>query len=97
MLIGFVSDERYVALPDVSLEFVNASGQSWETRSRASGSVHLDLPDGEYLVTLQRAGFGGKRVRVTLPIQHGDELHRLVLTESRDPFPRAFTIARKKG
>ena len=69
MLIGFVSDERYVALSEVSLEFVNQQGQSWETHSRASGSVHLDLPCGEYLVALQRAGFGGKRVRVTLPTQ----------------------------
>ena len=67
MLIGFVSDERYVALSDVSLEFVNAHGQSWETHSRASGSVHLDLPSGEYLVSLQKPGFGGKRVRMTLP------------------------------
>jgi hypothetical protein len=69
MLIGFVSDERYVALSDVLLEFVDANGNSWETRSRASGSVHLDLPSGKYLVTLQRPGFGGKRLPLTLPTQ----------------------------
>ena len=67
MLIGFVSDERYVALSDVMLEFVDVRGASFETRSRASGSVHLDLPSGEYVVTLQRPGFGGKRVRLNLP------------------------------
>ena len=67
MLIGYVSDERYVALCDVVLEFVNAAGESWETRSRASGSVHLDLPVGDYVVTLQKAGFGAKRSRVSLP------------------------------
>ena len=33
MLIGYVSDERYVALPDVLFEFTNGRG-SWETRSR---------------------------------------------------------------
>src|SRR5260370_4188939 len=65
MLIGYVSDERYAALADVLLEFVNDRGESWEARSRASGSVHADLPPGEYLVTLARPGFGSKRVRMT--------------------------------
>src|SRR5262245_3800317 len=64
MLIGFVSDERYVALPDVLLEFEGEVG-SFEARSRASGSVYADLPPGEYTVTLQKAGFGAKRVRMT--------------------------------
>ena len=39
MLIAYVSDERYVALPDVLLEFEGEAG-SFETRSRATGSVH---------------------------------------------------------
>jgi hypothetical protein len=64
MLIGYVSDERYVALPDVLLEFVDDRGASWEARSRAGGSVHAELPPGEYVVTLYRAGFGAKRVRL---------------------------------
>ena len=65
MLIGYVSDERYVALADVALEFTNEQGDSWETRSRAGGSVHCDLPPGEYLVTLAKPGYGAKRVRMT--------------------------------
>jgi hypothetical protein len=65
MLIGYVSDERYVALADVSLEFSNDRGQSFEARSRASGSVHADLPPGDYVVTLQKLGFGSRRVRLT--------------------------------
>ncbi len=44
MLIGYVSDQRYVALADVCIELIGASGRSYETRSRASGSVHIDLP-----------------------------------------------------
>jgi N,N-dimethylformamidase len=68
MLIGYVSDERYVGLADVALEFTNARGDSVEARSRASGSVHADLPPGEFLVTLSRPGFGSKRVRMTLPL-----------------------------
>jgi hypothetical protein len=66
MLIGYVSDERYVALPDALLEFEGPAG-SFEARSRASGAVHLDLPDGEYVVTLQKPGFGGKRTRIVHP------------------------------
>src|SRR5262245_2781755 len=67
VLIGYVSDERYVALADVLLEFTNARGESWEARSRASGAIHLDLPNGEYTVTMQKPGFGSKRVRAWLP------------------------------
>lgn len=67
MPIGYVSDERYVALPDVALEFINSKGESWEARSRATGSVHLEAPAGEYTVTLQKPGYGAKRSRVTLP------------------------------
>ena len=63
MLIGYVSDERYVALPDVLFEFQDAAGNSWETRSRASGGVICDLPlEREYQVTLWKPGFGAKRV-----------------------------------
>jgi hypothetical protein len=69
MLLGYVSDERYVALPDVLLELIDERGNSWETRSRASGSVHADVPAGEYLVTLQKSGFGAKRVRLRVPVE----------------------------
>src|SRR5688572_11438826 len=67
MLIGYVSDERYVALPDAVLEFTNARGESWEARSRASGSVHLVLPPGEYRVVIQKPGYGAKFSRVNVP------------------------------
>jgi hypothetical protein len=65
MLTGYVSDERYVALSDVLLEF-ERDGRSVEARSRATGAVHADLEPGEYLVTLQKPGYGAKRTRVTL-------------------------------
>lgn len=64
MLIGYVSDERYLALPDVLLEFENASG-SVEARSRASGAVYADLKSGPYRVTLAKQGFGSKIVHLT--------------------------------
>ena len=65
MLIGYVSDERYVALADVLLEFENAQ-TSIEARSRASGAVHADLEDGPYRVTLSKPGYGAKRVRMSV-------------------------------
>ena len=64
MLIGYVSDERYVALADVEVEFTNARGQSWESRSRASGAIHCELPACDYNVALAKAGFGSKIVRL---------------------------------
>ena len=44
MLVAYASDERYVALPDVLLELesLDIPGLSFEARSRATGSVHID-------------------------------------------------------
>ena len=67
MLIGYVSDERYVALPEVLFEFTNGDN-SWETRSRASGSVHLDLEPGEYTLTVEIALAGREPMTVPRPI-----------------------------
>jgi hypothetical protein len=78
MLIGYVSDERYVALPDVLLEFEGEAG-SVEARSRASGAVHADLPPGPQRVTLQKAGYGAKRVRMTP--QSGRPYHFRLLSD----------------
>ncbi|MCL6504011.1 MAG: hypothetical protein K6T86_15110 [Pirellulales bacterium] len=66
MLIGYTSDERYSALPDVLVEFCGKHG-SVEARSRASGAVYAELPAGEYEVVLYKPGYGSKRTRITLP------------------------------
>jgi hypothetical protein len=65
MLVAYVSDEQYVALPDVLLEFEGVGG-SFEARSRATGSVYVELPSGSYKVTLQKPGFGAKSVSVDI-------------------------------
>ena len=65
MLIGYVSDDRYVALADVLLEF-ESEGGSVETRSRATGAVYAALPPGSYKVTLCKQGYGAKSVAVTV-------------------------------
>lgn len=67
MLMGYVSDERYSAIADALLEFTDADGNSWETRSRASGSVHLELPPGEYRVVVQCPNYGAKISRISVP------------------------------
>ncbi|MFM9116297.1 MAG: N,N-dimethylformamidase beta subunit family domain-containing protein [Planctomycetota bacterium] len=63
MLIGYVSDEKYVALADVMVEFQGADGWSLEARSRASGAIYADLPPGDYDVILTKAGYGSKVAR----------------------------------
>lgn len=67
MLIGYVSDERYVALADVCVEFIDRSGLSWESRSRASGAVYAELPPGPYRAIFQKPGFGAKFSDILLP------------------------------
>lgn len=67
MLVGYTSDERYVALPDVLLEFEpDGGGPSVEARSRASGAVYAALQPGPFRVTLARPGYGSKSVRMTV-------------------------------
>ena len=68
MLIGYVSDERYIALHDVAVLFETSGGEPLQVRSLADGSVRADLADGEYRVTLRRDGFSAKRTAVTLPV-----------------------------
>src|SRR5687767_7738536 len=68
MLIGFVSDEYYAAIPEVAIEFHAANGERLATRSTASGAVLAELPAGEFDVALACRGYGSKRVRLKLPV-----------------------------
>ncbi len=79
MLAGYVSDERYVAVPDALFEF--RSGQRVVVaRSTISGAVYVDVEPGEYQVVLGRDGFGSKLVNVTL---HPDRPHHFRLLSDR--------------
>jgi len=80
MLVGYVSDERYVSIPDVLLEF-EYDGSSIEARSRATGAVHAEVEAGrEYKVTLACRGYGFKSIFMT---PKEDELyHFRLLTDS---------------
>jgi hypothetical protein len=66
MLIGYVSDHRYVALPGVHIELIGTGG-SVATVSRATGSVHADVSPGRYEIVLAKDGYGAKRVTLDLP------------------------------
>ena len=64
MLVGYVSNERYVALPGVLFEF--RSGDSVTTAtSTISGAVHVEIEPGDYEVVIGREGYGSKIVTMT--------------------------------
>jgi N,N-dimethylformamidase len=65
MLLGYVSDERYLALAGVDVEISTPQG-SIATRSWASGAIHADIPAGRYDVILAKDGYGPKRVTANL-------------------------------
>ena len=79
MLIGYVSDEDDVALHDVSV-LLEQTNEWWRTRSLANGAIYADIRHGEYTITFNRDGFGGKRV--TVAIQE-DSPHRFRLVSDR--------------
>ncbi|WP_397569790.1 N,N-dimethylformamidase beta subunit family domain-containing protein [Schlesneria sp. T3-172] len=66
MLIGYVSDERYVALADVLLEFQSGGQTRAIVRSTPRGAVVANLEPGEYVVTLVKEGYGSKHSRMTV-------------------------------
>lgn len=60
-VLAYVSDEMYVAIPDVQGEFESViTSQVTLLRSSPRGAFYGDLPDGEYRVTLAKPGFGAK-------------------------------------
>ncbi len=70
MLIGYVSDENFMALADVLLEFQQDDKTVAVTRSSPRGAVEVDLSPGEYQVTLVKDGFGSKHVVVNVTAEN---------------------------
>ena len=59
--LAYVSDEMYVALPDVAAEFESeGTGEVTVLRSSPRGAFYGDLKPGRYRVTLSKAGYGSK-------------------------------------
>ena len=79
MLIGYVSDEYYAALADVSIEFTGPGDRRVAARSSASGAVFADIPPGEYEVCLVKTGFGSKRVKIA--VATGDPIQFRLLSD----------------
>ena len=65
MLVGYVSDDRYVCIPGVSVLFENSKGSA-QTTSLADGSIRLQISPGPWRVTLNRTGYGAKVVAVNI-------------------------------
>ena len=65
MLLGYVSDERYLAISGVDVDIVSKDRSAW-ARSTASGAVHAEIPPGRYEVILAKDGYGAKRVTADL-------------------------------
>ncbi|MYF91862.1 MAG: hypothetical protein F4184_07070 [Gemmatimonadetes bacterium] len=63
MLVGYVSNERYVALAGMLFEFRRAD-QVATARSTISGAVYADIEPGEYEVVLGGPGHGSKIVHM---------------------------------
>jgi N,N-dimethylformamidase len=64
---AYVSDENYVALPDVNAEFESLrSGSITLLRSSPRGAFYAELPAGPYRVTLAKPGYGPKWVNCDL-------------------------------
>ncbi len=78
MLIGYVSDENYAALPDVALEF-QANATHLLAHSWPSGAVHADIAPGHYSVILSKKGYGSKRV--SADIRAGGVIHFRMLSD----------------
>jgi len=66
MLVGYVSDERYVAVADVLLEFEREGRSVAIVRSTPRGAVYADVVPGQYRVTLVKDGFGSKSITVNV-------------------------------
>ncbi|HEX5282506.1 MAG TPA: carboxypeptidase-like regulatory domain-containing protein [Bryocella sp.] len=61
MIVAFISDENYVGLPGVAVEFTHLlSKRALCFVSSASGAVHADLEPGRYRVVLSKEGYGAK-------------------------------------
>jgi N,N-dimethylformamidase len=66
MLVGYVSDERYVAIADVAIEIDRDGETVAVTHSTARGKVLAEIEPGRYRVTLAKQGFGSKSVTIDI-------------------------------
>src|SRR5438105_3477027 len=66
MRIGYVSDERFLALADVLVELERDGETAAVIRSSPRGALDAQIMPGEYRITLAKEGFGPKSVTARL-------------------------------
>jgi hypothetical protein len=80
MLVGYVSDERFVALDNVRVEF-EQNGQSVAVvASTPRGALYGEIAPGPYKVTLVKEGYGPKSV--TMEAVEGKPYHFRLLSDN---------------
>jgi hypothetical protein len=97
MLIGYVSDERYMALADVLLEFQSGGKTRAIVRSTPRGVVEGSLEPGEYEVTLVKPGYGSKHSRMTVDANHPHHFRLLADGLLGYVWPRAVKSGGRSG
>lgn len=60
MLAGYVSDENFIAVVGAAVEFEDRNGTCYNGVSSATGALRLDIPPGDYRVTVACPGHGRK-------------------------------------
>lgn len=88
VLIGYVSDERDVALAGVDIALEAGDGSAFATRSTATGGVHVECPSGAYRMTLSKPGYGAKHVDVVLPTANAYRFRLLSAELAVFPWPK---------
>jgi len=88
VLVGYVSDEYFAAIPDVLVEFASPDGIVL-SRSSASGAVVADgLVPGTYEVTLAKPGFSAKRTKLSVPTAEVHQFRLLSASPSGYAWPK---------
>lgn len=63
MLLGYVSDEYYVAVPNAAFEVIIGDDSCITGNTTASGAIHIEATPGEMTIIVNTTGFAPKRVR----------------------------------
>ena len=78
MLLGYVSDEMYVAIAGALVE-LRQGDVSIEARSRASGAIHAEVGPGAWEVILSHPG----HTRKTVQVEFTEKPHQFRLMSDR--------------
>ena len=75
--VGYVSDERYLAIADALFEFERNGVTVATARSTARGRVMAEVEPGEHQITVVKDGYGAKTVTVNVDGVHSHQFRLL--------------------